>query len=73
MRQMAIEQAWIDGYRFEKFKGFDGLGGKLWKYGSGLLFVILMTLLSVFGPRIAYSKQPPAQPVASQPAVYSIK
>jgi hypothetical protein len=70
---MTMEHTWVDGYRFEKLKGLDGLGGKLWKYGGGLLFVIVMTLLSVFGPRTVYSKVPPAPSSVSQPAVHSVK
>jgi len=35
-----------------------GLARKLWQLGWGLLFVVAMTLLAEFGPRMAYSKMP---------------
>jgi hypothetical protein len=44
------------------------LGSRLWDYGWGALFVILMTLLSMFGPRTEYLKNPATAQAATQPA-----
>jgi hypothetical protein len=79
MRQMALRHVWADGHWVERTEPEaseaqeKGRGRMLWKYGWGLLFVVAMTLLSVFGPRTRYSKLPPAPPAARQPAVHSIK
>lgn len=52
----------------------DGVLKKTWRYGWGLVFVLAMTALSEWGPRLAYSKEPPAPPpVVSQFAVQVIK
>ena len=47
-----VQSAWLDGFRGQ------GLSRTLWRFGWGLLFVVAMTLLSVFGPRTRYSKVP---------------
>jgi quinol-cytochrome oxidoreductase complex cytochrome b subunit len=71
MRAIAMENgvqsAWLDGFRAQ------GLSRTLWRFGWGLLFVVVMTLLSVFGPRTQYSKVPPGTSVADGPAVRSVK
>ena len=52
-------------------------GKTLWKLTWGVLFVLAMTGLSEWGPRLGYSKTPPdatsvvSQP--SQPMVHAIK
>jgi hypothetical protein len=55
----------------------DGWGRTLWKLTWGVLFVLAMTALSQWGPRMGYSKTPPdttsgvSQP--SQPMVHPVK
>lgn len=55
----------------------EGRGKTLWKLTWGVLFVLAMTVLSEWGPRLGYSKTPPdatsvvSQP--SQPMVHAIK
>jgi hypothetical protein len=79
MRQMTMQYVWVDGHRVERVTraaraaGSDGLGKKLWDYGWGLLLVVVMTLLSMFGPRTAYSKIAPAPVSASEPALHIVK
>jgi hypothetical protein len=52
----------------------DGRGKSLWRLTWGLVFVLAMTVLSEWGPRLRYSKTPPdAQAVASQPMVQIVK
>ncbi|MGA1983453.1 MAG: hypothetical protein ABSG84_13430 [Acidobacteriaceae bacterium] len=47
----------------------DQRGKTLWKLTWGFLFVLAMTVLSQWGPRLGYSKTPPdATPVVSQPS-----
>ena len=76
MRRTAMQRVWVDGGRVDRVDqvpNTEPVGSKLWNYGWGALFVIVMTLLSVFGPRTAYSKLPPASQVVSQPAPPVIK
>lgn len=76
MRQMTMQYVWVDGHRVERVTraaGGEGLWKKLWNYGWGLLFVLAMTLLSMFGPRMAYSKIAPAPVSASEPALHIVK
>ena len=76
MPQMTMPRAWIDGDLAERAapaNRSEDRWKKIWEYGWPLLFVIAMTLFSVFGPRTAYSKQPPDPPLASQPAPHSVK
>ena len=53
----------------------DGALKTLWNFGWGLLFVLAMTVLSEWGPRIDYSKDAAlASPtIASQPAMHTVK
>jgi hypothetical protein len=52
----------------------DRVAKKAWKYGWGLLFVLAMTALAEWGPRLGYSKEPPAPaPVVRQVAAQAIK
>jgi hypothetical protein len=77
MQHIAIEYTrqhfWMDGDEAKSASPMEGLGRRLWKYGWGLLFVVVMTVLSEYGPRTVYSKLAPAQAVASQPAVHAVK
>jgi hypothetical protein len=79
MRQMTMQYVWVDGHRVERVTraaraaGSEGLWKKLWDYGWGLLFVLAMTALSMFGPRMAYSKAAPAPVSVSAPAVHIVK
>ena len=79
MQQMAMQHVWIDGYRavgavrVDRADRTEGIARKLWKYGWGLLFVLMMTMLSEYGPRTVYSKAAPAPPSFSQPSVHCIK
>jgi hypothetical protein len=76
MPHLAIEYTtqhfWM-GRRAAQVHRAEGLGGTLWKYGWGLLFVLVMTVLSEYGPSPVYSKTPPWQPVANAPAVRAVK
>ena len=74
-RTMTARSVWVEGVRLERparQERADGLAAKLWKLGWGLLFVVGMTVLSEWGPRVAYSKVPPA-PAVSEPAVQVVK
>jgi hypothetical protein len=52
----------------------DGPGISVWKLTWGLVFVLAMTVLSEWGPRLGYSKTPPdATSVVSQPVLHAIK
>ena len=76
MRQMMMPGVWIEGYRAEPASPAnrsEDLWNTIWRYCWPLLFVIAMTLLSMFGPRMAYSKQPPDPPMASQPVLHTVK
>jgi hypothetical protein len=73
MRQIAMQHIWIEGARIDWAERVEGLRKRMWKYGWGLLFVLVMTVLAEYGPRTLYSKIPPAPPAASQPAVHGIK
>ena len=64
---------WMDGDEAKSATPMPGLGRKLWKYGWGLLFVIVMTVLSVYGPPTVYSKIAPGPAAASQPVVRAVK
>ena len=71
--QMTMPQDWIHATREPRVEFADGLGRKLWKYGWGLLFVVLMTLLAEFGPRTVYSKMAGAQVSISEQAIHTVK
>jgi hypothetical protein len=73
MRQMTMQQIWIDGDKVDWGDRVEGLAKTLWRYGWGLLFIIAMTVLSEWGPRAAYSKIPPAPAAISQPAAHTVK
>jgi hypothetical protein len=52
----------------------EGPGKILWKLTWGLVFVLAMTVLSEWGPRLGYSKTlPDTTSVVSQPMVHAIK
>jgi hypothetical protein len=52
----------------------EGPGKILWRLTWGLVFVLAMTVLSEWGPRLGYSKTPPDEtPVVSQPVVQIVK
>ena len=52
----------------------DGPGKNLWRLTWGLVFILAMTVLSEWGPRLGYSKTPPdAQSVVSQPVARIVK
>jgi hypothetical protein len=72
MRQIAAQYIWIEGERIDWVERVESFRKTLWKYGWGLLFVVAMTLLAQYGPRTVYSKVQPT-PIASEPAVHSIK
>jgi len=52
----------------------EGPGKNFWRLTWGLVFVVAMTVLSEWGPRLGYSKTPPdAGQVVSQPMVQIVK
>jgi hypothetical protein len=68
------QQFWVDGDDAAKSaRPVEGVGHKLWKYGWGLLFVVVMTVLSVCGPRTVYSKLAPGPVGPSQATVRAVK
>ena len=74
-RTMTIQSIWVEGFRLERpprRESSVSLGRKIWMLGWGLGFVILMTVLSEWGPRAAFSKVPPA-PAISQQEVHAVK
>jgi len=74
-RTMTMDSIWVEGVRVERparRERVDGLGRRIWMLGWGLLFVVGMTVLSEWGPRVAYSKVPPA-PAVSDPMVKVVK
>ena len=77
MEHIAIEYTtqpfWMDGDEAKSASPEEGFGRKLWKYGWGLLFVVVMTVLSEYGPRTVYSKIAPGPAAASQPVVRAVK
>jgi hypothetical protein len=55
-------------------KATRAFGAALWKLGWGLLFVLVMTLLSELCPRLGPAKSASeTQPVAGSPAAHSVK
>jgi hypothetical protein len=76
MRQMMMPRLWIEGHLAQPAnlaQPGEDLWKKMWDYGWGLLFVVVLTLLSVFGPPTASSKQSPDEPMASQPVLHGVK
>ena len=74
-RTMTMDAIWVEGVRVarpRRRERVDGLGRRVWILGWGLGFVVLMTVLSEWGPRVAYSKVPAVQAV-SEPAVHTVK
>jgi hypothetical protein len=58
----------------DAMSGVEQIVGKAWKYGWGLVFVLAMTVLAEWGPRLNYSKEPPAPPpVVSPVAGHAVK
>jgi hypothetical protein len=52
----------------------EGLGKNFWRLTWGLVFILAMTVLSEWGPRLGYSKTPPdAKQAVSQPVVQIVK
>lgn len=78
MRSVAIEpihsedNPHLEGHRGECKDHAEG-GRALWRFFWPLAFIVLMTLLSEFGPRTLFSKLPPAPSAASEPAVHVVK
>ena len=68
LQTATIQRVWV----YESSRN-EGLGRKAWEYGWGLLFVVVMTLLSVAGPPTAYAKLPPDPPAAIQPSAPAVK
>lgn len=76
MRQMTLTHTWIEGRAAQQPQRADPgstIWKKLWDYGWPLLLVVLLTLLSVYGPPTRYSKLPSAPAPATQPTTHSIK
>lgn len=76
MQHMMMSRAWIDRHSAQPANAADRSEDrwkKIWEFGWPLLFVVAMTLFSLFGPRTEYSKQLPDPPMASQPMLHSIK
>ena len=72
---MTMQPIWVEGIRLERpvrRQPVVGLGRRIWMLGWGLGFVILMTVLSEWGPPTAYSKIP-AAPAISDQAVHAVK
>jgi hypothetical protein len=70
---MTMPQVWIHETREPRVEFAQGFGKKLWKFGWGLAFVVLMTLLAEFGPRTVYSKMADAPVSISEQAVHAVK
>jgi hypothetical protein len=72
---MTMQPIWVEGIRVDKpvrREPVVGLGRRIWMLGWGLGFVILMTVLSEWGPPAAYSKIP-AAPAISEQSVHAVK
>ena len=72
---MTMQPIGVEGVKLERPVRREpavGIGRRIWMLGWGLGFVIVMTLLSEWGPHAAYSKVPPA-PAVSEQAVHAVK
>jgi hypothetical protein len=71
MQETAARQVWVIR---DETDGYIGTGLKrAWRYVWGLVFVIVMTMLSEYGPHTVYSKVMSTAPAASQQMVRTIK